>query len=163
MIFEQPFKRFALTLLAALGFLGAAHHLTAATVTNPAVSRSSALTNSIPMVPRAEIPTSVFEVPGKPQDGRNPFFPTSRPSLPATPGGVKPAGPDMSAFVLNGTTSGSKRTAMINARTFEMGEEGEVRLPSGAKAMVKCEEIRPDSAVIRVNGVRRELKLRAGF
>jgi hypothetical protein len=52
---------------------------------------------------------------------------------------------------------------MINGRTFEAGEEGEVRLPSGGKAMIKCEEIRSDSAVILFNGVRRELRLRFGL
>ena len=70
---------------------------------------------------------------------------------------------DVSSFVLNGITSPPKRTAMINGRTFEAGEEGEVRLPSGGKAMIKCEEIRSDSAVILFNGVRRELRLRFGL
>ena len=70
---------------------------------------------------------------------------------------------DSSAFVLNGITSPPKPTAMINGCTFEVGEEHEVRLPSGSKMLVKCEEIRADSAVILVGGVRRELRLRGGL
>lgn len=52
---------------------------------------------------------------------------------------------------------------MINGRTFEPGEEGEVRLSNGAKVLIKCEEIRTDSTVIVLNGVRRELRLRFGL
>jgi hypothetical protein len=64
--------------------------------------------------------------------------------------------------VLNGITSPPKRTAMINGRTFEPGEEGEVRLPAGGKMLIKVEEIKSESAVILVGGQRRELRLRAG-
>ena len=48
--------------------------------------------------------------------------------------------------MLNGITSPPKRTAMINGRTFETGESGEVKLPTGAKALIK-----PQAAKHRVN------------
>jgi hypothetical protein len=50
---------------------------------------------------------------------------------------------------------------MINYRTFEVGEEGEVRLPNGAKELIKCEEIGGDSAVISVKGQRFILRFRS--
>jgi hypothetical protein len=66
-------------------------------------------------------------------------------------------------FILNGITSPPRRTAMINGRTFEPAEEGEVKLPSGGKMLIKVEEIKADSAVILVSGQRRELRLRSGL
>jgi hypothetical protein len=116
----------------------------------------------VPTFTPAAIPQSVYVVPSTPKDGRNPFFPQSV----ATPAVVKPkegAAVDMAAFVLNGITSPPRRTAMINGRTFEPGEEGEVKLPNGAKVLIKCEEIGSDSTIIQVNGVRRELRLRFGL
>jgi hypothetical protein len=130
----------------------------AATSKTPGGSR----TTSVPSVTLVEIPQSVFTVPSNPRDGRNPFFPHSIPAPPIVP--LNPNSPlDFSSFVLNGITSPPKRTAMINGRTFEAGEEGEVKLANGGKAMIKCEEIRSDSAVILVNGQRRELRLRFGL
>lgn len=127
-----------------------------------ATAPASARRSNVPTFTPVEIPQSVFVIPSNPKDGRNPFFPQS---LTATPV-VKPregASVDLSGVVLNGITSPPRRTAMINGRTFEPGEEGEVRLPSGSKVMIKCEEIRADSTVIQINGMRRELRLRFGL
>src|ERR1051326_4155852 len=90
----------------------------------------------VPVVPEVPIPQSVFVIPSQPSEGRNPFFPQSRMGFQATPPSTKPHENviDTSSFVLNGITSPPKRTAMINGRTFEVGEAGEVKLPSGAKA-----------------------------
>jgi len=130
----------------------------AATSKTPGGSRTTA----VPTVTLVEIPQSVFTIPSNPREGRNPFFPQSILAAPViTPKANSPL--DFSTFVLNGITSPPKRTAMINGRTFEAGEEGEVKLAGGGKAMIKCEEIRSDSAVILVNGQRRELRLRFGL
>ena len=108
-----------------------------------------------------EIPQSVFTISANPRECRNPFFPQIAPVAPLpTP---KATISDSSAFVLNGITSPPKPSAMINGYTFEAGEEHEVKLPNGSKVLVKCEEIRADSAVIVVGGVRRELRLRSGL
>jgi hypothetical protein len=123
----------------------------------PATGRSA-----VPTFTPVEIPQSVFVVPASTKDGRNPFFPQSVTAAPVS----KPKEGvtiDLSGFVLNGITSPPKRTAMINGRTFEPGEEGEVKLPSGAKVMIKCEEIKSESTIIAVNGLRRELHLRFGL
>lgn len=106
------------------------------------------------------IPQSVFVLPRSPQEGRNPFFPNSTSGQEV----VKPkATVSVTAFVLNGITSPPRRTAMINGRTFEIGETGEIRLADGTKAKITCEEIRDTSALISVNGERRELHLRANL
>lgn len=107
----------------------------------------------------AEIPKSVFVVPTNPKEGRNPFFPYApQPTVvPKSGGGIFPT----DGFLLNGITSPPKRTAMINGRTFEAGETGEVKV-NGLKVLIKCEEIRDDSAIINIDGQRRELRLRSG-
>lgn len=108
-----------------------------------------------------EIPQSVFQIPANPKEGRDPFFPNAI----LGPQPVKPketAPVDLSGFVLNGITSPPKRTAMINGRTFEPGESGEVRLSNGARVLIKCLEIKSESAIIEVAGQRQELKMRFG-
>jgi hypothetical protein len=129
---------------------------------NAGSTKSPGKGSSVPTFTPVEIPPSVFAPPSTPQEGRNPFFPMSVAVAQVVK--VVPAGAfDMSLLVLNGITSPPRRTAMINGRTFEPGEEGEVKLPNGTKAMIKCEQIGADSTVILINGVRRELKLRFGL
>jgi hypothetical protein len=124
---------------------------------------SNRLALSIHSVPEVPIPQSVFILPGQPGEGRNPFYPQSsiRVIIPPTINAATPA--ESYSFVLNGITSPPKRTAMINGRTFEPGEEGEIRMSSGARVMIKCEEIKSDSAIITFGRERRELKLRSGL
>ncbi len=109
----------------------------------------------------AMVPESVFAVPANPKQGRNPFFPDSTFAKPAQP--AKSGQLDVSAFVLNGITSPPRRSAMINGRTFEPGEEAEIKLPTGGKVLIKCAEIKDDSVVIQVAGQQRELRFRAGI
>jgi hypothetical protein len=112
-------------------------------------------------VPEVPIPQSAFNIPSQPSEGRNPFFPQSTVRV-IVPPINNPNSIDTATFVLNGITSPPRRTAMINGRTFEPGEEAEVRLPSGGKMLIKVEEIKSESAIILVGGQRRELRLRAG-
>ncbi len=126
-------------------------------------------TNAVPATTPTEIPKSVFVVPTSLRDLRNPFFPQA--FVPPTPS-PDPARTAIkqdsqhgdSLFVLNGITpSGPKRTAMINSHTFEAGESGEVKVATGVKVLIKCEEIRNESVIILADGQRRELKLRFGL
>jgi hypothetical protein len=147
----------------ALGLIAVAQTLPAGAA--PAKAPASASTTPATLATagsEAENPRSVFTLPASPKEGRNPFFPQSIAPVPANP---KPTETDFgaTAFVLNGITSPPKRTAMINGRTFETGEESEIKLPSGSRILVKCVEIRDDSAVILVAGQRRELRLRFGI
>ena len=110
-----------------------------------------------------ESPKSVFTIPVSRKDGRNPFFPDANPSKELTRISPTNAVVDTSVFVLNGLTSLPKRTAIINNRTFEPGEEGEVKLANGSRLLIKCVDIRDDAAAILVGGQRKELKLRIGL
>jgi hypothetical protein len=111
--------------------------------------------------PSTPAPQSVFEIPASPKDGRNPFFPRSKSEAPVV--AQKAAVIETGSFVLNGITSPPKRTAMINGRTFEVGEAGEVKFQNGARVLITCIEIRDDAAVIKVGDQRRELRMRAGI
>jgi hypothetical protein len=122
---------------------------------------AAATTNALSALAPVEIPLSVFTISANPRECRNPFFPQSAVAAPLPV--PKQNSSDFSSFILNGITSPPKRTAMINGSTFELGEEHEIKLPNGSKVMIKCEEIRADSAVISVGGVRRELHLRGGL
>lgn len=108
-----------------------------------------------------EVPESVFVVPESPKDGKDPFFPNSTHAY-QTPV-VKAAGPRTNAEVsllVNGIIPGDKPLVMINGRTFGPGETAEVRDNSGQRQRVKCLEIRSDSVIVEVNGLRRELRLK---
>ena len=108
----------------------------------------------------AAIPQSVFVVPQSSRDGRNPFFPSAKWGV-ETPRPKE--APTVVTFVLNGITSPPRRTAMINGRTFEPGETGEIRLSNGNKVMITCAEVRDDCAVITYGGERRELRFKSGI
>jgi len=126
-------------------------------------STQAGTSNLVPQVPEVQIPQSTFGIPSQPSEGRNPFYPQSNNGFQAAPvNRAQPNTIDSSSFVLNGITSPPRRTAMINGRTFERGESGEVKLPNGSKALIKCEEIGNDSAVILINGQRHEVRFRSG-
>jgi len=122
---------------------------------------AAAPTNAFP-VAEIEIPQSLFTIPATAKEGRNPFFPRS--AATAQPVRPKENFVDSSSLVLNGLTPKPRPLAMINSRTFEIGEEGDVKLPGGGHVLVRCEEIKDDSATILINGIqRRVLHLRSGI
>ncbi len=130
----------------------------------PAKPAKPSATNAPPPAAEVEVPRSVFVIPASSKEGRNPFFPRS--SMVAQAPKISPQSfQEASAIKLNGIVpDGPRRTAMLNGRTFEEGEEAEIKLPTGGKVLVKCEQIKEDSVQVLVNGtMRRELRLRAGL
>jgi len=126
----------------------------------PQKKTAPAATNAPTVVAEVEIPKSVFNYPRSPKEGRNPFFPESRSAIEAP----KPKSAiDPLVFVLNGITSPPRPTAMINGRTFEPGECGEVKMQGGSKTSITCVEIRDNAVIIKVGAERRELRLRSGI
>lgn len=113
-----------------------------------------------------EVPRSVFTIPTKAGDGRDPFFPLSRRM-------VVEAKPDNSAetptpvpvaLSLKGISrgAGSKRYALINDKTFTVGDESEVVI-NNSRVRIHCIEIKEDSVIVEVNGARQELRMRPGI
>ena len=107
-----------------------------------------------------EIPKSVFTNPSTPQQGRDPFFPQSarmpKPVMVATTNTLL----IVAELELKGISgSAEHRLAIINNRTFEPGEEGEV-LSSQGRVRIICREIKADSVVVQVGSELRVLRLR---
>jgi hypothetical protein len=97
---------------------------------------------------------SVFE-----NKGRDPFFPnSSRQALQANAenGGDQPA----VVLVLKGISgSTSRRLAIINDRTFAVGDEDEV-LTAAGRIRIRCVEIRDDAAEVVIDGSPEKIDLR---
>lgn len=113
-----------------------------------------------------EIPRSVFTIPVKAADGRDPFFPLSRRMVVETkPGkiGETPTPPPV-AVSLKGISrgAGNKRFALINDKTFTVDDEHEVVM-NNSRVRIHCIEIKEDSVIVEVNGVRQELRMRPGL
>ncbi len=132
--------------------------------TPPKASKPSQVSLAATNAPtEAEIPQSVFIIPASPREGRNPFFPRAAVTV-EIPRSSTPTAVDASSIVLNGITPQPRPMVMLNGSTFEKGEEHELKVAGGQKILVKCEEIKANSAVILINGTqRRELRLKAGL
>jgi hypothetical protein len=131
----------------------------------PSPAAAPAKTNSAPS--ELVIAQSVFVMPTNPQEGRDPFFPRStRPY--ATAVLIRPnltnAPPVLQLDLhLNGISGlAGKPLAIINSRTFEEGEEGDI-ISNGNHVRIRCLEIKADAAVIQIGAERRVLRLRSGI
>ena len=111
------------------------------------------------------VPQSIFSIPASPTQGRDPFYPNARYYM-GGGGEIKhtpiPSEADtLELKAVSGSTD--HRLAMIAAggtnRTLAVGEETEFRTSSG-RMRVRCVDIKGESAVIEVDGDRRELHLR---
>ena len=124
----------------------------AAQVKKPA---AGAISNSA----EPDFPLSKFVMPDDPKAGKDPFFPYSPRPYKVKQTTTKGVVPEIS-LTLNGITPG--KFVMINGRTFSAGEEGDVKTAAGS-AHVRCLQIKEDSAIVEMNGVKRELRLRQGL
>jgi hypothetical protein len=144
--------------------MGAA--LSVAAVTSfaaPSPADSAARSRTTPVIVDVPAPQSVFV--DRPDFGRDPFFPKSRRRGEVAPTNSSPVEPtaNFNNIVLKGISVNSeRRLAILNNKTFEVGEEGEIRV-NGQPVSVKIAEIRDKSVVIIVNGVSKELFLGSRF
>jgi hypothetical protein len=133
----------------------------------PGQAAAPAPAKTNPAASEPVISQSVFVMPTNPQEGRDPFFPRStrpyaaavliRPNLTNAP-------PVLQLDLhLNGISGlAGKQLAIINGRSFEEGEEGDI-ISNGAHARIRCLEIKSDSAVVQIGAERRVLRLRSGI
>ena len=98
---------------------------------------------------------SVFVMPASPQQGRDPFFPEStRPyeEMMASKHIAEPL-----TFTVSGlSVENGHPMVIINNQTFAVGDEADVHT-GGKRVRIRLLEIRDGTAVIEVNGTRREL------
>ena len=102
---------------------------------------------------------SVFVKAPNPGSGKDPFFPKSTRFGALQTNTTEVAPTPVSCLMLKGI-SGSKghRLAIINNRTFEAGEEAEIRA-AGQTFRVKCVDIRDDGVTVSVSGQTQKLSL----
>jgi len=112
-------------------------------------------------------PKSLFLIPSNPQEGKDPFFPRSLRVyassvivLTNTTNSVAAPSLDLRLNGVSGTSA--HPLAIINNRTFEVGEEGELTSNSG-RARLRVLDIKADYVVVQVGGERRILRLRVGI
>ena len=95
-----------------------------------------------------------------PQFGKDPFFPkTARRAVTVDLASTHTVEPLMqvAGLLLKGISGGAgKRLAIINNRTFEVGEEGSLRVANQI-FKIRCVEIRDKSVIVSVNGQTKEL------
>lgn len=111
------------------------------------------------------IPRSVFLMPRKQEDGRDPFFPNSQRLFSVNPTGATnrvarpmPAALDLRLKGISGRSN--RRLALINNHTFETGEEADV-IAGERRIRIRCVLIGAESVVIEVGSERKELRLRS--
>jgi len=158
--FKSSMVRCALLVCASIGLITSALTASAAEKTNPPAGASTGATNAVGKTPPIEVPLSQFVIPSSPAEGRNPFFPDSTFGRPQVKTGTEPV-KAVVTLSLNGISKvGNKWFALINGRTFEAGEDGDVTV-SGRKVRVLCVTIRAESVTVDVDGSRQELKLKS--
>lgn len=109
--------------------------------------------------PSPEPTKSVFRIPTSPQEGRDPFFPQSalrKPEVIRSPVAAPPAIAELELKGISGPAD--HRLAIINNRTFELGEEGTVLCNIG-RIRLACKEIGTNSVRVHINGQDRVLTL----
>ncbi len=155
--------RFIETSLAVVVALGSLTFTSAATQTRTKSPASSprAATNAAPA--QMEIPKSVFVIPSKPQEGKDPFFPHSKRlfASAAVRTNVAPATPAAELFLNGISGSPERRLAIVNNQTFAANEEADVPTNRG-RTRIRCLEIKADSVLIQAGGEQRVLHLRPG-
>ena len=153
----------ARTLSLAAALLGLTFTARAAQTPPAVVGTAKPPTNAAPA--ELELPKSVFLNPGASEGGKDPFYPLSTrlrpvPSLVTTT--TTNVAPTVVQLDLKGISGAvNRRLAIINNRTFEVGEESELAVNSG-RVRVVCKEIMDDFVRVLVNGQERILHLRPG-
>ncbi len=136
--------------------------LPAATTNSPSVNPVAGKTQVIAPALLLPPPQSVFVIPKKPAEGKDPFFPSATrvyasetPEKPTNP--VVPVG-DLSLKGISGTAA--EPLAIINTTTFTTGEENDV-ITSAGRMRIRCVAINMGNGTVLVQagGERRELRL----
>ena len=110
------------------------------------------------------IPKSIFVVPTSKVEGVDPFFPLSTRLVVAPPSTSTNKPAPVAQLVIKGLSGTPERPlVIINGITFGLGDELELPKAQG-RLRVRCLEINlnDETAIVEVNGERRELRFRSG-
>lgn len=112
----------------------------------------------------APLPLSTFELPRKPAEGKDPFFPNATRVYGPDPSTKKSGSQVEAELVLKGISGTPEQPlAIINTTTFATGEVNEVIHRSG-RLKIQCVEINManGTVLLQIGAERRELRLNAG-
>jgi hypothetical protein len=106
-----------------------------------------------PRAPKKHGPVkSVFTLPKKFAEGRDPFFPESTRVFQATLAENPGHTAEITSLVVKGySRDATGASVIINNRTFSAGDERDVLTPTG-RIRIKCVDVLPDTVVIEHNG-----------
>ena len=140
-----------LSLICALGFV-----MGSATWSHAAQPPAAASPVTAPVTEHRFV-TSVFV--NSAGTGKDPFFPTSKRRGEVKAGPLVEGPPPIPQLTLKGI-SGPKnhRLAIINNKTFEVGEESDLRM-GGQIVRVRCLEVKDDGVTVSINGQTQKLSL----
>jgi hypothetical protein len=163
---QQTNLLFAMSALTALVLLTASQPAGAAGTDSKTLAvKARTATPAAPVAPapiEVEIPQSLFVVPKKVEQGKDPFFPKSSRVYGVDPSTRSNPAPRIVAnLVLKGISGTVERPlAIINTTTFTTGEINEVILEKG-RINVQCLEINmvAGTVLLQVGGERRQLYL----
>jgi hypothetical protein len=114
------------------------------------------------------IPQALFAMPGGPEDGKDPFYPKSNYPYAHPRIVVQTTTTPQPTVVhhdlkLQGFSGPPEHPlAIINGKTFGLGEEAEVNTPTG-RVPIRVLQFKSDAVIVQTPSERRELKLRAGI
>jgi hypothetical protein len=125
----------------------------------PAAAAPKAASGANPVPDIRFLKSDFVSTPG-PGFGKDPFFPKSIRTRPIAVINPVDTTPSFGWLNLKGV-SGSKghRLAIINNKTFEVGEDAELKTPTGQIAKVKVVEIRDDGVTVSIGGQTQKLYL----
>lgn len=97
---------------------------------------------------------STFNQPANPKEGRDPFFPESTHPYEAA---IAAQTVTTTTLTVKGYSIANGRPiVIINNHSFMVGDEGDV-LTAGGRAHLHCLEIRNDTVIVEINGIRHEI------
>jgi hypothetical protein len=107
-----------------------------------------------PSAPAADVPPpkSIFILPSKPQEGRDPFFPDSTRPYEVFAALNSVTTPTATDLVVNTilVNQHNQAFALINNQTFGVGDEGDVITSTGRRIHIQCVSIDPANGKVTV-------------
>lgn len=133
--------------------------LIALCVTASLVSRAAGPTETNSATAKTAPSKSIFSMPKKFSEGRDPFYPESTRVFQQVMAENSSHTVEISSLTVQGYSRDSQNAyVIINNRTFGIGDERDVITPGG-RVHLKCIEVLPETVVIEYNGSLHQIPL----
>ena len=133
--------------------------LTAATLTLAVAANADTVTNP-PTAEKIGPVKSVFTLPKRFVEGRDPFYPESTRVFQAVLAENASHTVEITSLAVKGYYRDAKGAfVIINNHTFTIGDEGDVLTPGG-RVHIKCVDVLPQAVVVEYNGSLHQLPIK---